>query len=194
VVIAVGTIRKKLIKLNIIPDYCVVFDPNPPVYKQIEGLEEPDIPMILGMSTYWRVGQDYEAKKYLALLDGMKDIDNAYENAKYVFKTGSSVTTLGIDIAMQMGASAVYLVGTDLAYANGHSHASGTAYQLNKSEKEMLEVEAVDGGTVYTTQTLDEVRRWIEDEITRYINIPVYNLSEKGALIRGAINIASHAN
>lgn len=186
VIISVGTVLKKLLGLSVIPDYCVQLDPYPPVYKQVEGILNSTVPLIIGMSTYWKVGQDYRGEKMIAFMKGMTGNTDYKGKSKYLFEVGSSVTTLAIDIAMQMGASAVYLIGVDMAYRNGMSHTTGTQYQLKSSNDNMLQIESNSGEMVYTTATLNDNKRWIEEEIVKYPHIPVYNLSKTGALIRGA--------
>ena len=185
IVICVGTVLRKLLNLSINPNYCVFLDPYETTYKQIEGLTNCQIPMILGMSTYWKIGQDYKGPKMLAITKGLTGVPNVYKDSHFVFDVKSSVITLALDIAMQMSASSVYLVGTDLAYKDGMSHASGTPRVGFTPESELLPAKGTSGKTVYTTILLNEMREWIEKEIKKYPQIPVYNLSKTGAMING---------
>lgn len=185
VTIAVGTIFRKLLDMSIIPDYCAFLDPHEAIYKQIDGLTDAGVPLILGVSAYWKIGYDYRGKRYLAMTKGINGVQDAYSDVKYIFEVGNSVTTLAIDIAMQMGASAIYLVGSDLAYGKGISHASGTPDISFADEADLIPVQGVSGDTVYTTGVLNNTRRWIENEIRKYPQIPVYNLSRSGAYIAG---------
>ncbi|MCR5595213.1 MAG: DUF115 domain-containing protein [Lachnospiraceae bacterium] len=186
IIISVGTVLKKLLDMGITPDYCVILDPYKSVYGQIDGIPDCDVPLILGVSAYWKVGRDYKGPKMIAYTKRLAGIPSIDSPSKYVFDIGSSVTTLAIDLAMQMSAQKVYLVGADMAYKDGRSHTSGTQYPLKRDVDEMIAIEGCSGDTVYTTPTLNEVRVWIECEIVRYPEIQVYNLSKTGALIHGA--------
>ncbi|SCY05368.1 Protein of unknown function DUF115 [Lachnospiraceae bacterium XBB2008] len=188
-IISVGTVLEKLLKANVRPDYGVILDPGPNVYRHVEKILDCGIPLILGLSAYWKVAVNYKGKKYIAVTDGLTGVPDAYSHSDYVFKVGASVITLAIEIAMKMGAAAVYLAGADMAYRNGLYHTDGTRFQREKDDTELIPVEGTQGDTVYTTPTLNEFREWIEGEIARYPDIPVYNLSQTGALIHGARRI-----
>jgi hypothetical protein len=69
---------------------------------------------------------------------------------------GSSVLNVAVDVAVDMGATEVHLVGADFAYTNGKSHADGvtTAYEV----REWLEVDGwrTESGLVHFRDQLRE--------------------------------------
>ena len=185
--IAVGTVFKKLIENNIIPDLVVVLDPQARTYKQIEGIEEQKVPMLIAMSAYWRFAKDYQGEKYLVPIAQSKEIANyAIENKWDLWGCGGTVTSLGIEAAIRFGAEQIYLVGTDLAYPNGVSHATGTMDRSKKSMEDMIPVEGIGNQTVYTTRAFIIYREWIENRIAETPQISYYNMSHIGAKIAGA--------
>lgn len=93
------------------------------------------------------------------------------------------MTTLALDITIRLGAKRVICIGTDMGYKGERTHAAGVG--RNIANKNVLrKVEAVGGGQIYTSKTLDIYRRWIERRIenekyTEFIN------SSDGARIKG---------
>ncbi|MBR5422090.1 MAG: DUF115 domain-containing protein [Lachnospiraceae bacterium] len=187
-IISVGTILRRLMTEGVIPDYAVIMDSSEHIYKQISEVEGTErVPLIVDSVANWKCAENYNGKKYLALQRGYDQAEKLSEqDGRILFDTGGSVTTLAMDIALRLGAGTVYLVGVDLAYKNGFSHATGTlAINRDEEKEDMLSVLSVTGETVYTTIQLDTQRRWIEKELARYKNTPVYNCSDCGAFIEG---------
>ena len=183
IIMSVTTVLKRLLKEGIVPDYTVLMDPKEETYAQIRGIENEDRPvMIVGSTSYWKIASVYSGSKYIAFQEGYDPAENkAREIGVEVFPTGHSVTTLALSIALKFGASKIYLVGADMAYKDGASHASGTAQLHTTDNDRLIPVQGVNGETVYTTMSLATFREWIEDEIAKYHDIPVYNLSKTGA-------------
>ncbi len=187
IIMTVTTVLKRLLNIGIVPDYTVVMEADEEVYAQIRGVEHEDRPaMIVGSTSYWKIASAYSGRKYIAFQEGYDPAEaKAKEMGVDVFATGHSVTTLALSIALKFGVSGIYLVGADMAYKDGVSHASGTAQYHTTDNDRLIPVQGVNGDTVYTTMALNTFREWIETEIEKYPNIPVYNLSKTGALIQG---------
>ena len=193
--IAVGTVFKKLIENNIIPDLVVVLDPQARTCKQIEGVEEQKVPMLIAISAYWGFAKAYQGEKYLVPIAQSKEIlDYAKENKLDLWGCGGTVTSLAIEAAIRFGAERIYLVGADLAYPNGISHATGTMDRCKKSMDNMIPVEGVGNQTVYTTRVFIIYREWIEERIAETPNINYYNMSSIGAKIHGAEELRIQTN
>jgi hypothetical protein len=94
-----------------------------------------------------------------------------------------------------MGFKSIAFVGQDLAYTGGISHASGYLEREERSEDELAkdsrfrQVPGYYGDIVYTNAQMDYYRDWFESEIKKDVSFNVYNCTEGGAKIRGAIQI-----
>ena len=89
-----------------------------------------------------------------------------------------------------MGAKRIELVGVDLGYPDGKSHAEGTALGIQMNQEEMYEVEQVGGGKLLTTPVMSIYRRAMETRIAQIgDDVKFYNLSTIGARIQGTIEM-----
>ncbi len=180
-IIAVGTVFRKLLENKIVPDMAAVLDPQERTYKQIEGLEDKKVPMLLAVTAYWKFAANYKGDKYLVPLAGMHE-ERENEEAWVI---GGTVTHLAIEAAVRFGARRIYLVGVDLAYPKGVSHAEGLMDRTEKNTEDMLPVEGVGGLPVYADTMFILYRKWIEDKIALTPDITYYNMSRVGARIAG---------
>ncbi|MCR5595214.1 MAG: DUF115 domain-containing protein [Lachnospiraceae bacterium] len=186
-IIVVATILKRILECGIVPDYAVVMDSYMGTYDQMNGVNDiSSYPFIIDSTAYWKFAENHLGFTYLVLQEGYGAAEKLASELGYTtFATGGSVTTLALSIALKMGASKIYLVGADMAYKNGASHSEGTASYHKENTDNMIPVEGVSGEIVYTTILLDSYRNWIEQEIMKYPDIPVINMSDCGALIKG---------
>ena len=156
-VIAVGTVFRKLLECGITPDLVAVLDPQERTYQQMEGLEGEKVPMLVAVTAYWKFAANYQGDKYLVPLVGVHEEKEKEEP----WVIGGTVTHLAIEAAVRFGAKKIYLVGVDLAYPNGLSHAEGTMDRTVKSTEDMLPVKGVGaihcvcGQHVYCLQKVD---------------------------------------
>lgn len=190
VIVAVARVWKKLLDEGIVPDYVVTMDAHEITMKQMEGIDNEDVPLIVDSTAYWGVAVNYGGEKYIAY---QKDYENAERRAKEsghrIYETGGSVLTLCLDIVLQLGAKVVYFAGADLAYPGGWSHVSGTMNRMKMDISAMRPVEAVDGNIVYADYSLIGFRKWIEGKISEYPRVKFYNLSNCGAKIAGTHSV-----
>lgn len=184
-ILTVGTTAGKLLEYGILPDAIVISDAQEHMYRQIEQLEIIDIPLFLLSTASADVAEHYAGDVYLVYQEGYVPAEQTAKACGYtLFQTGSSVTTLALDIAIQFQAKRIILVGTDMAYTNHQSHAGGLGRTIGEDVK-LRQVESVDGTMVETANNLDIYRRWIERHI-RTTAIPIYNTA-RGARIQGTI-------
>ncbi len=190
VIVAVARVWKKLFDEGIVPDYVVTMDAHEITMRQLEGLDNEDVPLIVDSTAYWGMAANYGGEKYIAY---QKDYENAERRAKEsghrIYETGGSVLTLCLDIVLQLGANAVYFVGADLAYPGGWSHVGGTMNRTKMDTSGMKPIEAVDGNIVYADYSLIGFRKWIEGKIREYPQVKFYNLSNCGAKIAGTSSV-----
>lgn len=123
IILATGTVLKKMLRLGIRPDYVVIIDANHTTYKQVEGITKCDVPMIFLSTAYYEAVNDYKAKKYIACQEGYFYAEQLAENNNWsLYSTGGSVTTLCIDLALRAGCRRLITVGLDLALTGALIH------------------------------------------------------------------------
>ena len=186
IIVVVARVLKKLVNLGIKPDYVVTLESNKAGYEQIRNIKQNGISMILDSTAYWENATNYKGKKYIAYQRGYKAAEDfAKRNNKRLYDTGGSVITLAFDILLQFKVGRIFLIGADLAYPNGITHALNTDHQRVINTENMEMVRSVSGEMVPTDLTLNKFRKWIEAKIIENPNVEVYNLSKNGAYIKG---------
>lgn len=187
-VFATGHIIRRLVNEEIIPDAVIITDPQPLMYKQIDGVNLKGIPMILLSTASSSVIDYYNGSIYVAYQSGYELAEiKAKEIGATLFETGGSVTTTALDIALRFGARKIIFVGVDLAYTGGYSHASGEGRRIENTDG-LRQVRSNTGGMVYTSKNLDIYRKWIERRIEGVMDTKFYNTGE-GAVIKGTVLI-----
>lgn len=183
-IICVGKAAKKLISENIMPSYIVMIDGKAGTRWQIKGIENCGVPLIYLSTVAHNVAADYKGKRYIAYQEGIElSKEYADKNNLMIFQSGGSVATFAIDMAIHMKCLRIICVGLDMGYTGDNTHAGGIGRKI-KNKKSLRKVEAVGGGEVYTSKTLDIYRRWIERRIENVKNIKFINASS-GARIHG---------
>lgn len=182
-IIAVGTILKKLLAEDIVPDMAVFIDYKFALSQQMQGIRRRDIPLVIGRETYWEIAHGYRGPKYLISTDEEKNIGSGDQRA--VWMSGGTVSYTALELAIHTNPRTVYLVGLDLGYPMDQKYAQGVTQQNEADDAKLFCVEAMDGRYVKTDLHLNTYREGIEGLIARTPDIRFYNLSERGALIRG---------
>lgn len=186
-IVAVTTIWKKLLDAGIFPDYVFVMDPQQRTIGHLTGVENTQVPLLLDSTAYWEFADKYAGEKYIIYQRGYTEAEQCAEKGGYkTYETGGTVVTLAMDVVLAWGARAIYMVGIDLAYPKGVSHAVGTMDYSIRDVSDMEMVEDVKGGLVYQDRLFAGYRKWIERKIEEYPQVAFYNLSTCGAKIRGA--------
>lgn len=190
IIIAVGTVFRKMVKEQIPIDYVVISDANERVRKQIDGIEEQQIPLLLLSTTNYRFGRDYQGPKYLIYQDDFVLAEEAAQKQNgFKCKVGGSVSTVAMDLAIKMGCKKIITLGLDLAYTNNYVHATDTSRRNISDVKNLRIIEDINGKEVYTTCSMDKYREWIEKHIENIRDVEFYNATEGGANIKGMKNV-----
>lgn len=189
VILATGTVLKKMLELKIIPDYVIITDSGEGTYPQIDGVEECQVPLLFLSTTYFRVAENYYGMKYILFQKGFDLAEReALKRGELCIETGGSVTTTALDLGIKMECDRVVFVGLDLAYTGGYSHASGTA-QYEKTVDAARKVEGSSGEILETAQNLNMYRLWMEKRIRQLRqennSITIIDATEGGAKING---------
>lgn len=190
IIIATGTVLKKLLSEGLRPDYFVVSDANARIYAQINGLEQLDIPMLFLSTAYKGFAANYQGKKYLMLQEEFVPAEQyAGQKGLKLFETGGSVSTTALDAAIKLGGKRIIFLGLDLAYTDNYVHASNTSRRNLTESKDLREVLDINGKKVYTSRSLLIYRKWIERHIGKFKDIEFLNATEGGIPIEGMRNV-----
>lgn len=185
-ILATGTVYRKLMKAGITPDYVIIADANARVVHQIDGLHQETIPLLLLSTAYHGFAKKYAGKKYMICQEGFEAAEEvALRKGLHQFQTGGSVSTTALDIGIALGAKNIIFLGLDLAYTNNYAHASDTSLREVQVTDYLRKVEDIYGNTILTTKSLDMYRQWIENRITTEKSIEFIDATEGGAKIRG---------
>ena len=188
IILATGTVLKKLVNHGIRPDYVIITDANAAVYPQIEGIGNIGVPLLYLSTVYHKVVKDYVGDKYF-ICQKDYNLSEAFacQNGYRLFNTGGSVSTTALDIGIQFGCKRIIFVGLDLAFTNNLDHATGTPVRRWVDTSDRRQVEDIDGGLVSTGKNLDIYRKWIEKRILDEKDISFIDATEGGAKIKGTI-------
>lgn len=188
IIVAVGTVFRKLMNLGIRPDYVIFLDAQDHLYQlQLKGLEHMDIPIICASTACKKIAAAYHGEKYLICQRGYDRAEDYVRKRGYqLYETGGSVSTIALDLCIRLGCRAIAYIGLDLAFTNNHSHAADTSAYEEVSEEDKLRTPAVGGGTIPTSRVFMIYNKWIADRIKKEdVKVPVYDATEGGALIPG---------
>lgn len=166
VILATGTVLKKLLKAGIQPDYVIVTDAGSGVYAQISEVKETSIPLLFLSTANSKAIADYDGKKYLIYQKGYSLAEQAAKTEEVCcFETGGSVSTTALEIGIRFECKRIIFVGLDLAYTNGKSHAENTENVQKVVGMTTYSVKAVDGTMIETAKNWNIYRQWMERRI-----------------------------
>lgn len=194
ILIAAGTTINSLLRDNITPDYVLSVDGGEINFQHFMNLSFENVPLIYCPSLHFGVRERF-TNAYVFLPESEKMLKNHFDlftdfDTK-VFLGGSSVANFAYHVALHMTSGAVLLIGQDLAYTNGQSHAKGN---LNFKEifdaKDYLLREGYYGDFVYTDDVFIQMRDAFES-IVQIENASdrSYNCTEGGLKIDGFKNL-----
>lgn len=188
IVLATGTVFRKLMGIGITPDYVMVTDANDRVLGQIYQYRNAKMPLIVLSSAYYRLCKEYSGPKHIIY---QKDFPPAEEYAKkhgyMLFETGGSVSTTALDVCIRLQAARIIFLGLDLAFTDNLAHASGTSNRVVTDQENLQPVKGYNGGVVYADHKFNMYAQWIEERLRQEDaeQIPVINATEGGRYIAG---------
>ncbi|ARC85326.1 hypothetical protein U732_1471 [Clostridium argentinense CDC 2741] len=176
IILSVGSALRSLVKSNILPDLITITDCQEVIIKQLEGLEDLNIPLcFLNTASHWAV-ESYNGPKYIFF-----NKENVYSNI--IITTGKTVAVSNIDIAIKFKAKIIGLLGQDLAYLNNKGHSDsyteiyGKSNYISLNSKVYKEALNVKKEKVYTTTGFINFKCNIENLISENSNIRFLNCS-----------------
>lgn len=188
IVLATGTVFRKLMGMGIMPDYVMITDANERIIWQVYVHRNEQIPLLVLSSAYHQLCTEYKGPKYMIF---QRDFPPAEEYAKkhgcMLFETGGSVSTTALDVCIRLQAARIIFLGLDLAFTDNLAHASGTSNRVAADQETLQPVKAYNGSVVYTDHKFNMYAQWIEERLQQEDakQIPVINATEGGRYIAG---------
>ena len=194
ILIAAGTTINSLLNENITPDYIVSVDGGEVNFQHFMNLKFEDVPLIYCPSLHYGIRNSFK-NAYVFLPESEKMLKKHYDSFTdfdtKVILGGSSVANFAYNIALYMTSGPIILIGQDLAYTNGQSHAKGNLnFKKISNTKNYLVRQGYYGDNVFTDDVFIQMRDafesivQIEDAYDRS-----YNCSEGGLKINGFLNV-----
>lgn len=187
VIMATDTAMRDLVKHKIEPDFIVTVDPKKPS-EYLKQEECRDIPLICNDTANREILKHHRGRKIFMALSEFTQ-ETCPERFKKGRKPGSGacVATVAFSACVFMNFKTIILVGQDLAYRDGISHAGGRMSGEEIHGSWLVEVEDIYGNRIKTRHEWYEFLKWFEDAIEIVKNkIVVIDATEGGAKIKGA--------
>lgn len=181
-IISVNTSVRFLLENDLVPDCIAVMDPTEGILKHLNGLEErlEKIPLVFESCAYWKYIKNYTGPKYRVVATDYestvlkKDTSNKWNG-------GTTVSCLAIELAINLGAKSILLIGLDLGYPDD------MLYPGIEADKKAYEcyILSNSGEMIGSSHTFLSFKKEIEEIIFGNEQIRFTNLSKKGAYIEG---------
>lgn len=196
VIFAVNKVVKTLLENAITPDFIVCMDAGN-MEKTLGGLEPhfSNINCIMDLRTDEVLPQKGFKKTFFVFseTDFLAQKLAKFNNLMKLYETGGSATTLALCAATKLGFSKIVLVGVDLAFKDNVIYSSGETMNrisqeqivVDNTTKNVVQVESVKGGMVYTRDDYQVAIHHFESVIKELGCTEVYNITTFGAKIEG---------
>lgn len=194
ILIAAGSTVNTLMTHNIEPDYIITIDGSEINFEShFKDLKVKSAELMYASTSHYKIQQNFKNRQY-AFLDTR---ENKYK--EHVNKTlgielpnilgGGSVANFALSIARYLSTGPIALIGQDLAYTEGKTHAEGNK-NLKAADSAFLafqgafEIEGYYGDKVMTDYSLFSMKESFE-EIMKQIEDPntIFNCTEGGVKI-----------
>lgn len=187
VIFAVDRILDYLLDSGLEPDFTLTLDPKKPI-EYFSKREDVKIPLIAYLEANSDILDIHKGRKIFCTQNSFMDdiYDKAGKTSPRVLPSGS-VALLAFSVCLELGFKNIILVGQDLAYNGELSHA-GDIQEGYKEENELF-VEGVDGKQVRSRYDWKEFLTRYEDLIKINSQAVIIDAKDKGAKIKGTINM-----
>ena len=172
------------------PDLVVTADPQPVSLLHFALAGRYDVPLAAPPTACAGVIERWEGPVFFGFqnIEELPAEARGFARAMGEFGAGGSVSCLAVELALLMGAGAVYLFGQDFGYSGARAYAEGSApFLLNTSAAESedsLAAEDYFGRAIRSTRALYSYRREIEQLAARSA-APVMTVSPDAARAAG---------
>ena len=210
VVIAVDTIYKVLLAHGIVPDIVVAVDPQLVNAHFFAGAAGEETILVADSAIAPTLLANHRGPLLLSAVPfPYAEWFEQYSEKKGGLASGGSVATSAFDLAIQMGADPIVLVGQDLAYSEARIHMRGTTGEerwenscnrltpvtrnmnafLRRNRTVRLRNWA-DNGEVWSDRKFLTFLWWFEKRLRQYDGqVTVINATEGGVRIAGAVHL-----
>ena len=185
VIFAVDRILDYLLDSGIVPDFVVSIDPKKEL-RHFSLREDITIPLICYLESNHEILARHRGVKIIC--SNSPFIAKLYEKAEKIIpslKTSGSVAIVTYSACVKLGFKRIVLVGQDLAYSDGHSHAGGVTD--NRSNDEHIFLDGLDGEPVRSRNDWREFVVQYQDLIAGRPDVEVIDAKQKGARIKGTV-------
>lgn len=186
IVVALSHTLRTLAEIGFEPDFVIACDPQAIMEEHIKGLDLSRMRLLGALSLPPAVFQ--AGWKEVFAFGCNDDLDAWLEIDLPHVHTGGSAAGGALSLAVAWGAAGVTFVGHDLAFGQAGER-YGVVGVPQWTEHHQIEVEAVGGGTVKTSESMDLFRRFFEDAARvlreKRPQFSLRNVSQVGAKING---------
>lgn len=192
-IIAVDTAMRVLMKEGITPDLVVTIDPEPLTSKLWEEVKSAGFGIVFEAGVHHWIPNNVDGRFFAARCNHypmLVWLESVFPE-KGQLKLGPSTASVAFNLAYKMGLRPIVMVGQDLAFSEGLTHARDTMFGKEvKLGESPVEVEGYYGGKVMTSWPLHSMLQWFETHIRSLEDCMVINATEGGANIRGTARMA----
>jgi hypothetical protein len=184
IIIAVDRILDYLLDEGVEPDLVATIDPKKPV-QYFSRRTDVTIPLLSFIESNHEIFDAHKGRKIICnCASFLSEVYIRSEKEVPKMITGSSVATTAFAACLELGLKNIILVGQDLAYDGGLSHAGS----INEGEETWRDtyVEGMDGTMIRSRTDWKEFVLWFQDVIKIYPELNVIDVKQKGARIKGA--------
>ncbi|MDF2944218.1 MAG: hypothetical protein K0S01_3076 [Herbinix sp.] len=186
IILVVDRAYETLLKHGIEPDFVILLDAKKAL-KHCGNQVGFMTPLLCKLEGSQPILNNHGGKK--VIYDCSEYIQNIYKKLSKnmgTITTGGSVTTAAFVLAVKFNFKRIVLIGSDLAYAGGLSHA-GLDHIPEKYNSGLIElyVEDIYGGKIKTRYDWYIFLRWFESVIMQMPEYDVIDATEGGAKIKG---------
>ncbi|MFW5794995.1 MAG: 6-hydroxymethylpterin diphosphokinase MptE-like protein [Bacillota bacterium] len=185
-IMCVGTALKPLLNNEIRPDIVVSMDGHKKNYEHFKGIQlDSNTYLFSEMANNYLINDNWDLKQSFFTIK--RNFSKWVENIKGEYttiETGGSVAHSMIDIAYKMGGDPIILVGQDLAFTNGKTHADSTTFNKDVSEmNNLVKVRSVEGDMILTNKSFASMLTFLNNYINKRKSRTFIDATEGGAKI-----------
>ena len=188
---SVGTAFIPLMNAGIMPDFVMIADPKDILIKQFQGCNTEMTTLFYLCSANRQAVSTYKGKRFIVWQEGFHLAEEeAAKRKEPTIKAGGSVATCLLDLMVKFGAKEIALIGQDLAFTEGKSHADQIFAQREIITSASLRKipNYYQNNYVYTSKNLSVYLNWFERYVVDKNDIAFWNCTEGGAFIKGWIH------
>ncbi len=185
VIVATDTALRYLFAHDIDPDFVVTLDPQKPA-QYFDNPRCKSIPMFCKIESNREILCNHTGKKILFSCHNYVN-QLYYKIGKIIsgYNAGGSVATGAFSVCAGLKFNRIILIGQDLAYGNGVTHAGGDISPIRAEEDGIRMIEDIHGNRIKTRHDWYIYLQWFVHSIESVPEIEVIDATEGGARIKG---------